>query len=186
MQEEQIQQPQQPTSVTNPQTPDPIAPAPAAPSAPAVAQYAGFWIRLVAVLIDGIILGIISGIVQAVFGGVFGVALLTGPQEPSPTTAGLFVGIFGAMVFIIVAIDIVYYVGLTATYGATVGKRVLGLKVVDTNGQKIGFGKAALREVIGKWISGLVFGLGYLWVAFDEKKQGWHDKIAQTYVVKIR
>ena len=186
MQEEQIAEPQQSTPTPAASTPDPLAAAPAAPSAPTVAQYAGFWIRLVAALIDGIILGIISGIVQAVFGGVFGVALLTGPQEPSPATAGLFVGIFGAMFFIIVAIDMVYYVGLTATYGATVGKMILGLRVVDTNGQKIGFGKAALREVVGKWISGLAFGLGYLWVAFDEKKQGWHDKIAGTLVVKTR
>src|SRR3989344_943490 len=185
MQEEQCPEPQQSPPPPAASTPAPLAAAPAAPSAPTVAQYAGFWIRLVAALIDGIILGIISGIVQAVFGGVFGVALLTGPQEPSPATAGLFVGIFGALFFIIVAIDIVYYVGLTATYGATVGKMILGLKVVDTSGQKIGFGKAALREIIGKWISGLVFGLGYLWAAFDEKKQGWHDKIAGTYVVKI-
>ena len=183
MQEEQIQQP---TSVTNSQTPDPIAPTPAAPSAPATAQYAGFWIRLVAAFIAGMILGIIGFIIQAVFGGVFGVALLTGPQEPSPATAGLFAGIFGAMLFISIAIEIVYYVGLTGTYGATVGKMILGLKVVDTNGQKIGFGKAALREVVGKWISGLVFGLGYIWVAFDPKKQGWHDKLAGTYVVKTR
>ena len=57
---------------------------------------------------------------------------------------------------------------------------------IDESGNNISIGKAILREVIGKWISGSVFDLGYIWVAFDEKRQGWHDKIAGTYVIKIK
>lgn len=148
--------------------------------------YAGFWIRFLAAIIDGIILGIIGGTIQAVFGGLVGVTFVAAPPQDPTTSAGLFAGLMGTAVILSIAVQIAYYVGLTGAYGATVGKMVLGLKVVDTNGQKIGFGKAALREIVGKWISGLVFGLGYLWVAFDEKKQGWHDKIAGTYVVKVR
>ena len=183
MQEEQIQQP---TSVTNSQTPDPIAPTPAAPSAPATAQYAGFWIRLVALLIDGIILGVVGGIITAVFGGVLGTAFVSSATKPLSATTGGFAGLIGAMQLLILAVEIAYFVGLTGAYGATLGKMVLGLRVVNANGQKIGFGKAALRETIGRWVSGIAFGLGYLWVAFDQKKQGWHDKLAGTYVVKIR
>ena len=42
-----------------------------------------------------------------------------------------------------------------------------------------------MREVVGKFISGLVLNLGYLWVIWDGQKQGWHDKIADTYVVRV-
>jgi len=41
-----------------------------------------------------------------------------------------------------------------------------------------------LRQTIGYWLSGAVFYLGFIWVAFDDKKQGWHDKIARTFVVR--
>ncbi|OGY26800.1 MAG: hypothetical protein A2Z11_02145 [Candidatus Woykebacteria bacterium RBG_16_43_9] len=149
-------------------------------------QYAGFWIRLVAALIDGFILGIIGSIIQIIFGGAIGASILTTQSSDPTTNAGLFAGLLGTAVLLNIAIQIAYFVGLTGAYGATLGKMVFGLRVLDSNGQKISFEKAALREIIGKWVSGLVFGLGYLWVAFDNKKQGWHDKIASTYVVKIR
>lgn len=175
------------TQPSDTKTADPIAPKPDYTRGQSIGgaptSYAGFWIRLLALIIDGIILGVIGGVATAVFGGA---ALVSLPSEPTAETTSIFAGLFGAMQFLIWAIQIAYFVGLTGVYGATVGKMVLGLKVVDTNGQKIGFGKAALREIIGKWISGLVFGLGYLWVAFDEKKQGWHDKIAGTIVIKTR
>jgi uncharacterized RDD family membrane protein YckC len=61
----------------------------------------------------------------------------------------------------------------------------LRIKVIRTNGMEIGYGKAALREVLGKFVSGILLGIGYLMVAFDLQKQGLHDKIADTYVIKI-
>jgi uncharacterized RDD family membrane protein YckC len=164
-------------------TADPLASEPATSSAQTTGEYAGFWIRFLALLIDGVILGVVVGVITVAFGGA---AFVSAPNEPTAATTGVFAGLFGTMQLLIWAIDIVYFVGLTGTYGATLGKMMLGLRVVDTNGQKIGFGKAALREIIGKWISAFIFGLGYLWVAFDEKKQGWHDKIAGTFVVKVR
>lgn len=57
------------------------------------------------------------------------------------------------------------------------------LKVVRTNGSNLSFGRAFLREVIGKFVSGLVLYLGYLWAFWDKNRQAWHDKIADTYVV---
>ena len=45
-------------------------------------------------------------------------------------------------------------------------------------------GRAAVREILGKLISTIVLFIGFLWIAFDDKKQGWHDKLASTYVVK--
>ena len=49
----------------------------------------------------------------------------------------------------------------------------------------IGFGTTLLREIIGKIISSIIILLGYIWILFDGQRQGWHDKIASTYVVKV-
>lgn len=68
--------------------------------------------------------------------------------------------------------------------GATIGKRLLKLKVVDQEYKPVGFWRALLRESLGKIISSL-FNLGYLWVLIDKRKQSWHDKIARTLVVKL-
>ena len=67
--------------------------------------------------------------------------------------------------------------------GQSPGKMILRLRVIDTGGQPAGFWKMALREVIGKFVSGLVFYLGYFWIIWDKDQQGWHDKIANTLVV---
>lgn len=68
--------------------------------------------------------------------------------------------------------------------GTTPGKSLLGMRVVKEAGPAAGFGTMLLRETIGKWISGLIFSLGYLWILFDKDRQGWHDKLASTYVVQ--
>lgn len=68
--------------------------------------------------------------------------------------------------------------------GTTPGKKILGVYVVKENGSRAGFGTMIIREWIGKWISALVFSLGYLWILFDKDRQGWHDKLVSTYVVQ--
>lgn len=67
--------------------------------------------------------------------------------------------------------------------GTTPGKNILGLYVVKESGERATFGTMFFREWIGKWVSGFVFGLGYLWILIDKDRQGWHDKLASTYVV---
>lgn len=59
----------------------------------------------------------------------------------------------------------------------------MGLRVVSTDGQPMTMGKAFIRY-IGYIISAIVFYLGFIWIAIDKDKQGWHDKIANTYVIK--
>jgi uncharacterized RDD family membrane protein YckC len=61
----------------------------------------------------------------------------------------------------------------------------LRIKVIRTDGSPINYGRAALREVLGKFISSILLGIGYLMVAFDNRKQGLHDKIGDTYVIKL-
>ncbi len=122
-------------------------------------EYVGFWPRLGAALIDGIILLVVAIILAVI-------------------TAGL-------SVYAQWLIDILYYVLLTGLRGQTLGKQLLGIRVVNRNGEVPGIGRAILREVIGKFVSTIVLLLGYIWVLFDRRKQGWHDKIAGTYVIRV-
>jgi len=76
-----------------------------------------------------------------------------------------------------------YYVAFTALYGATPGKMLLGIRVVKTDGRPVDWLTAFMREVVGKTLSALLLGLGYLWAFFHSKRQAWHDLIADTLVV---
>ena len=66
--------------------------------------------------------------------------------------------------------------------GTTPGKKLLGMRVIKEDGTPAGFMTMLLREWIGKWISGLILLLGFLWILFDKDNQGWHDKLMSTYV----
>jgi uncharacterized RDD family membrane protein YckC len=131
--------------------------------------YGGFWIRVVAYIIDAIILGIVGGIISVPIGVNY-----SDLNSPSVRTSN---GIDLVLSFL-------YFTLLWSYMGASLGQRVLGLRVVDaTTGQPISFGKAALRW-LGLFISFLVCLIGVIWVAFDARKQGWMDKIAGTVVVR--
>jgi len=141
---------------------------PMAPYAPQ-ANYGGFWIRVVAYIIDGIIVGVVGLIVDVIF--------RANPNDPS--SAG-----YGIANLINFLIGVAYFVGFWTYWSATPGQRVLKLKVVDANTmQPIGVGKALLRY-IGLIVSFLVCFVGVIWVAFDARKQGWMDKIAGTVVLQ--
>ena len=140
-------------------------------------EFAGFWRRLTAFIVDGVIAGIIiSTIVASVF----------------PFTWIPFVGVTHWVPFYRGAIqniisngfNLIYVVGFWMWRGQTPGKMLLNVKVIRTDGSNISPGYAILRY-LGYLISGFFFGLGFLWIAFDARKQGWHDKIADTYVVKL-
>jgi uncharacterized RDD family membrane protein YckC len=68
--------------------------------------------------------------------------------------------------------------------GMTPGKKLLGMRVVKEDGTSAGFFTMLIREWIGKAISSLLLGLGFLWILLDRDKQGWHDKLMSTYVVE--
>lgn len=124
-------------------------------------KYAGFWIRLVAYVIDQFILSAI-GFVMGLF--------VTNVLE-------LFVlGTLAAAVY-----SIAFWIG----QGATPGKMAVGIKVVMTNGEPVDFGAAALRY-IGYTLSALIFFIGFLMIAFSAQKKGLHDNIANTVVIKAR
>ncbi len=129
-------------------------------------NYAGFWIRFGAYLIDNVIILIISVLfVVYFFGGIFWEEYLD-------------------QLISILAI-IIYHTLFLSIYSSTPGKILYGLEVIDANTkEKIQFGKALGRS-LSYIISSLIFGLGFLAIAIDkEKHRGWHDKIAKTLVIK--
>ncbi len=80
-------------------------------------------------------------------------------------------------------VDFLYAAILIAIFSATIGKLIMNLQVVRTDGSKVTFWRALGRE-FAKILSGIPLGLGFLWALWDEKGQTWHDKIADTLVVK--
>jgi uncharacterized RDD family membrane protein YckC len=135
-------------------------------------SYGGFWIRVVAYIIDAIILGIIGGILSVPLGVNYSdVNSLN--SAAARTSNG-----------IDLVLSLVYFVGLWTYMGGSIGQRILGMRVVDaTTGQPIGLGKAVIRW-LGVLLSFFVCFIGVIWVAFDARKQGWMDKIAGTVVVR--
>lgn len=163
-------------------------------TAPAVGgtRYAGFLRRLVAAIVDGTIVSVISQVIFTPISLMFGLGaapVLSGlTASGDETVAAGFVaammGLAGVSFIISFIIQALYFGGfLVYKQGQTLGKMFLGIRVVSIDGKPITWGKALLREILGKMISVLVLGLGYLWVIWDGKKQAWHDKIAGTYVV---
>ncbi len=93
--------------------------------------------------------------------------------------------LFDEIMPLIVVLAVLYAVWSLILFakGATVGKKLLGMRVVKEDGEPAGFFTMLIREWIGKSISGFVLFLGYLWILFDQENQGWHDKLMSTYVV---
>ena len=103
------------------------------------------------------------------------------------------VGIFGSMsqdlgVAAVIILPFVYFVWFLSLFknGQTPGKKLLGLRVVNyQTGAMPGFARMFLREIVGRFLSGLFLGLGYFWAIFDKNSQTWHDKLAGTAVIKL-
>ena len=134
-------------------------------------SYAGFWKRFAAAFIDLLIAAVIGGFAGPIVGLLY--AASTG------TVVGIeFVGqIVGTLV------GWIYFSSFeSSAKQATLGKMALGIKVTNIDGTRIGFGKATLRH-FGKIVSLLTLFIGYVMVAFTEKKQGLHDKMAGCLVV---
>jgi uncharacterized RDD family membrane protein YckC len=143
------------------------APEPLAGPAPGVA-FADHGERLIAYIIDIVVtFGII--IVLAIVGGLLAAT----------------VPILSIIPFLaIIVIPLVYFPYYWARSGQTPGMKQQGIKVVrDRDGGPITMGTAILR-LIGYWVSGLVFYIGYIWIFIDKRRRGWHDLIAGTVVVK--
>jgi len=123
-------------------------------------EYAGFWVRLGAGVTDLLILGFIVVIIAYFF-----------PAPVIWVTSGL-------------VISLAYWLGFWVWRGQTPGKMALGIKVIRTDSSPVKW-QCALCRFLGYIVSVVTLFIGFIWVAFDSHKQGIHDKIADTYVVKL-
>jgi uncharacterized RDD family membrane protein YckC len=150
-----------------------------------IPAYGGFWIRFMARLIDIVIVGIPAGIVFGTWGWIQYGLLGGGPDSAAHDLVSA-IGLIGTALVLVGAV--LYQILLWAKTGATVGQRVLGLQVVDAStGGPITLSTAGARW-IGQLLDTFFCGLpiGYIWAAFDRRKQTWHDKFAGTVVVRHR
>jgi uncharacterized RDD family membrane protein YckC len=134
-------------------------------------EYAGFWRRVWASLIDTVLLLVITFPVLA---GIYGDAYWNSSRFIQGPADFLISWVWPAVAVI----------AFWAAGGATPGKMAIAARVVDAaTGGKPSFGQLVIRY-IGYFLASLPLGLGLLWVAWDSKKQGWHDKLAKTVVVR--
>src|SRR6188768_2536060 len=120
-------------------------------------QYAGFWIRVGAYLIDVILLVIVNA----------AISLITTPIGGEAAIVGL-------LIFLILWVGYFPYMESSENQ-ATIGKMAVGIKVGDANGRRITFANA-LGRFFAKLLSGMILYIGYMMVGWDEKNQGLHDK----------
>jgi uncharacterized RDD family membrane protein YckC len=145
-------------------------------------RYGGFWVRFVALLIDGLVLFVLEGIVFVLF------LTFTAPNvDLTPDTSHEMANYVIAILLLMpigFIIRWLYFALMTSSSTrGTFGKMALGLKVTDCEGRRISFMQATGR-FFGKIISSLLFGFGFLMAAFTKKKQALHDTLAGTLVVK--
>lgn len=143
-------------------------------------NFAGFFTRFFALLIDSILMGIIAVVIIFIFGGMLGVT--------SAINSGIInfmMSVLGFGVFILMTFFQFFYFGyFWSKNGQSLGMKMLNIKVVRRNGEPLSFLRAGLRGSVGYWISGVIFWLGFIWAAFDGNKEAWHDKIFDTWVVR--
>lgn len=141
-------------------------------------RYAGFVTRLAAFVIDRAIVGLCAAVAVAAIDYVLNAFEINqllgffnlGWQRMAVLSAGVYL-----------LLSITYDIGFWMLAGQTPAKRVMGLRIVRTDGDRVRAGNAVRREV-GYVISGILF-LGYLWILIDNRRQGFHDKLAGTIVV---
>ena len=147
-------------------------------------RYVGFWARFLAFVIDNIWVSFVLLVVLfAVFGQNF-LQMVMMPPDASVEMMGAAAQRAASSVLVQLLLPAILIIGFWIWRSATPGKMVISAKIVDarTLGEP-STGQLIVRY-IGYFISAFVFCLGFLWIAFDKRKQGWHDKIAGTVVIK--
>lgn len=143
-------------------------------------DYAGLWLRLAAMAIDGLILFFLLWLYNGFLPVLFGRGWM-GAAASDDAGAIYWVSVL-VISFLIVA---VYFIGFWRWRGQTPGKLALRITVIRFSGEPVSWGGAVMR-FLGYIISAAVFFAGFFWIAYDGRRQGWHDKLAETYVIRGR
>lgn len=139
----------------------------------ATPKYAGFWVRFAATLLDGIFLQVAFYIL----GFVVGIAIFTIDADIEIDSKD------PIFVFISIAIFLIYEVGMTASkFQGTFGKKIVNIKVVDENGNRLSLGRSVGRYFT-KWLSAVSLLIGFMMAGWTKKKRALHDLLVNTYVV---
>jgi len=150
-------------------------------------RYAGFWIRFVAFIIDTIIVSLFVGpLLWKIYGSEYFqdyVDLLQGRIDLTADRP-MFAG--PADMFVSLVLPAIAIVIFWIARAATPGKMVLSLKIVDANTLAPLSTMQSIGRYLGYYVSMFGMMLGFLWIAFDARKQGWHDKLARTVVIHQR
>ena len=153
-----------------------------APPPVILGRYAGFFSRAAAYALDRIIAFGIAFLIMVVID--YFLRLFRVDQWLESLSEGAMLNAVVAILLstlgIYLLVSIAYDVGFWLLSGQTPGKRMLGVRVMRTDGTRLKLGNA-LRRQIGYWVSGIFF-LGFLWILFDNRRQGFHDKVAGTIV----
>ena len=141
-------------------------------------EYAGFWLRFVAKLIDVIIVVMVALPFYILFVLTFGVASVVGAEGMALIASQI-------IQMILSLGTVAYFTFFTGKYGATIGKMALGLKVVFPNGEPVTYLRAFGR-FFAEYLSYIPFLVGYIIAAFDDEKCTFHDMLARTRVIRTR
>ena len=156
---------------------------------PVTRAYAGFWLRLVAHLIDALLLGAVAGAILVpmfLLTGLGGfLSAIEHNHEPDPAVIASFISSIALLALVSVLGSWLYYAYFESSdWQGTVGKKVMNLMVTDLAGNRISFGRASGRY-FAKIVSGLIpLGIGYILAGVTEKKQALHDMIASCLVLR--
>jgi uncharacterized RDD family membrane protein YckC len=138
--------------------------------------YGGFWIRVGAKIIDGIIITVVDVIIIFLLGLVMSHLI-------SMENEAIFFATTILQNILLWGLNLAYVTYFLGKYGATPGKMACGLKVVRPNGEKISYARACGRA-LAEILSAMILYIGYIMVAFDEEKRSLHDRICDTRVIK--
>lgn len=139
-------------------------------------RYAGFFVRLWAVLIDGLIVSAALCLIRIPVG------VITLGEGFNPLKFPVLFH-FTAWDILLYILGSAYYVLMVYSYGATMGKKVLRLRVIAVNGEKLTFLTVLYRETVGKYLSSVPLCIGFFIIGADKEKRGFHDMLCDTRVI---
>ena len=138
--------------------------------------YAGFFVRLAAYLIDWLVVGIALLVVRIPM-------WISSLFHPNNLLVRDFIFQYSVADIVVYVLTVTYFILPTYYAGRTLGKRLLQLKVISAEDRSMTFFEVVYRETVGKFLSGIIIGIGYLMVGIDKEKRGIHDLLADTRVI---
>lgn len=155
-------------------------------------EYAGFWIRLAAAIIDFLVLiaglyilyCVISQSFFWIFPDIHKFVISLGDIFKGAPVSGSTIWLMAVIMLVFLIGSTVYFIAMWVATGQTVGKLTMGIKVIRTDSSPLDLRDAVIR-FLGSIITVATLGIGFIALAFDSHKQALHDKIADTYVVKL-